>query len=480
MQQMKYLVVGAALLAMGGCSLAPVYQRPEMAVGETFADRYLQEVPETEAARRESGAAETGWQEVFTDPVLQRLIATALQHNRDLRETALNVERYQAQYRIRRSAELPAVSADGYASRQRTLNGTGFSTGETYSLQLGVTAYELDFFGRIGSLKDQALEQYLAMTETEKSVTLSLVAEVARAYLSWLADRELLRISLDTERLEEESYELVRQRMESGVASELDLAQARSSLEGVRAALAGYRRLVAEQYHYLQLLTGDSLSETMLPEDGLLSEVQPLAVLPPSLSSQVLLQRPDIMAAEHELKAANANIGAARAAFFPTVSLTAAAGVISTELSGLFDGGSGSWLFSPAVSVPIFTAGRLQAELDVAEIEKQRYVVRYEQAIQNGFREVSDGLVAVATYAEQLQARQGNLEASEQYFRHARNRYQMGVDSFLTLLDAQRSLYSSRQAYLDVKLAQLENQIDLYKALGGGWRETSVKEEHGT
>ena len=458
---------------LSGCSLAPVYQQPASPVAASLADRYLTQLPAAGKEGQGGNVAELGWRDVFTDPVLQRLIATALENNRDLRETALNVEAYQARYRIQQANQLPTVAGQGSGSKQRTLYSSGFSTAESYALEVGVTSYELDFFGRVRSLRDQALEQYLALEETQKSAEISLVAEVARAYLSWLADRELLQISGDTERVEEESYALVKQRLDGGAATELDLAQARSSLEAVRANLAIYRRQVAQDYHYLNLLTGTSLSETLLPEEGLLREVKPLAVVPETLSSSVLLQRPDIMAAEHELIGANANIGAARAAFFPTISLTANVGVISTELSSLFDGGSGSWQFTPSISVPIFTAGRLEAELDVAKIEKERYVVRYEQAIQTAFREVADALVAVDTYEEQLSAQQSNLEANEQYYQHARNRYEEGVDSFLTLLDAQRSLYSSRQSYLSLKRAQLENQVNLYKVLGGGWKETT-------
>lgn len=458
---------------VSGCSLAPVYQQPELPVASTLADRYLTQLPQSGKAGQIGAVSDLGWKEVFTDAVLQQLIATALENNRDLRETALNVEAYQARYRIQKANQLPTIAGEGYGSKQRALAGSGLSTTEIYSLAVGVTSFELDFFGRVRNLTDQALEQYLALEETRKSAEISLVAEVARAYLSWLADRELLVISGETEGVEEESYTLVKQRLDAGAATELDLAQARSSLEAVRANLARYRRQVAQDYHYLNLLAGTSLSETLLPEEGMLREFKPLAVIPATLSSDVLLQRPDIMAAEHELIGANANIGAARAAFFPSIRLTAGVGVISTELSSLFKGGSGSWQFAPSISVPIFTAGRLEAELDVAKIEKERYVVRYEQAIQTAFREVSDALVAVDTYEEQLQAQQGNLEATEQYYQHARNRYEEGVDSFLTLLDAQRSLYSSRQSYLSLKLAQLENQVNLYKVLGGGWRETT-------
>ena len=469
----KTCIAGVMAFAFSGCSLAPVYQKPELPVASTLQDRYLAQLPSSGRTGGTENLSGAGWREIFTDPVLQQLITAALKNNRDLRVTALNVEAYQAQYRIRKANQLPTLAVDGYASKQRGLAGSGNTTTEAYSLQVGVTAYELDFFGRVRNLKDQALEQYLAMEETRKSAEISLVAEVARAYLTWLADRELLQISRDTELVENESYALVQQRLNGGVATELDLAQARSSLEGVRANLAMYRRQVAQDYHYLNLLTGTSLSENILPEEGMLHEVKPLAVMPDSLSSSVLLRRPDIIAAEHQLQGANANIGAARAAFFPTISLTAGAGIVSSDLMDLFDGSSGSWLLKPSISLPIFTAGRLQAELDVAKIQKEQSVAQYELAIQTAFREVSDALIAVDTYEEQLLAQKGNLDASEQYFQHAKKRYEEGVDSFLTLLDAQRSLYSSRQAYLALNLAQLENQVNLYKVLGGGWKETT-------
>jgi multidrug efflux system outer membrane protein len=418
-------------------------------------------------------SAELGWRDYFTDPRLQQLITSALVHNRDLRASALTVEAYQAQYRIQRSALFPAVTAEGGGSKQRTLNGSGYATSEVYAASVGITAYELDLYGRVRSLKDQALEQYLAMEETHRSARISLVAEVARAYLTWLADRELLAITEDTLRIEEESFQLIEQRAREGIATQLDLAQSRTSLETARANLALYQRLVAQEVNSLTLLVGTTLPETLFKDAAPLN-AQALVARPPArLPSRVLLQRPDIMAAEHELKGAHADIGAARAAFFPTISLTAKAGAISGDLSGLFDGNSGSWLFSPSINLPIFTAGRLQAQLDAAEIRKDIFVARYENAIQTAFREAADALVASDTYVRQLVAQEANLAANQEYYTLARDRYQYGLDSFLTLLDAQRSLYTARQRSLVLQLAQMINQVNLYKALGGGWRERS-------
>ncbi len=465
------LISGALCVFLSSCAMTPEYQRPVLPVADTFASQYLSDEPANSGNLQDGAVSSLGWREVFVDPALQQLIATALTNNRDLRETALNVEEYQAQYRIQRSAQLPNIAADGYGSKQRTLSGSSHYTYEAYSLEVASTSYELDLYGRVKNLKDQALEQYLAMEETQKSATISLVAEIARSYLTWLADRELLQISKDTQKVEEESYELVQQRFQGGIANELDLAQARTSLEAVKANVAMYRRNVAQDLHYMSFLAGTELPDNVISEEGFLSNIAPLSVVPSNLSSSVLLQRPDIIAAEHTLKGANANIEAARAAFFPTISLTASAGVISSDISDLFDGSSGSWLLYPSISVPIFTAGKLQAELDVAKIRKEIYVAQYENAIQTAFREVSDALVGIGTYEEQMQAQKANLDANKQYFTHAKSRYQEGVDSFLTLLDAQRSLYSARQAYLTLKLAQLENQVNLYKVLGGGWKE---------
>ncbi len=471
----KHMLSAALFLVLGGCSLIPEYQRPALPVADTFASQYITQTPSAVTDKQPGAVSDLGWRDVFVNPRLQSLIETALQNNRNLRETALTIESFQAQYRIQRAALLPELAGEGYGMKQRTLGGTDHITAESYLLAVRVTSYELDFFGRIRSLKDQALEQYLAMEETHRSATISLIAEVARSYLIWLADRELLYISEDTRKVEEESYKLVEQRVGAGIANEMDLAQARTSLETVKANLAKYRRQVALDFHYLNLLAGATIPQDIRDEAEALSDMAPIAVMPSTLSSHVLLQRPDIIAAEHELMGANANIGAARAAFFPTISLSAGVGVISADLGNLFDGGSGLWSFSPSVSMPIFNAGRLQAELNVAEISKEINVARYESAIQTAFREVSDALVGVGTYEEQLHAQKANLQANEEYFSHARNRYQEGVDSFLTLLDAQRSLYSSRQDYLTLKLAQLENQVDLYKVLGGGWQELTTQ-----
>jgi len=464
----KHLAAWALLLMLGGCTLAPHYHRPDLPVSETLPDTKLSNVPT--ATKETVIDAELGWRDFFVDPQLQQLIQTALANNCDLRTSALNIESYQAQYKIQRSALFPSINGVGGGSKQRTLSAGNYVTAETYSASVGITAYELDLFGRVKSLKDKALEQYLAMEETYRSNRISLVAEVTTAYLSWLADRELLIVTKDTKKNEEESFRLIEQRTREGLATQLDLAQARTSLETANANLAKYNRQVAQDLNNLTLLLGVPLPAS-LAEKKSLGEQMALSAVPPQLSSRVLLQRPDIIAAEHQLKGAHAQIGAARAAFFPSISLTANAGKISGELSDLFDGNSGTWLFSPTVNLPIFNAGRLEAELDVAKISKDISVAQYEKSIQTAFREVADALVASETYREQLVAQKANLMANQEYYALAKDRYLQGVDSFLTLLDAQRSLYNARQFYLNLQLAQQVNQVAVYKVLGGGWKE---------
>lgn len=470
----NFMVAGLALLA-GGCMLAPEYQRPAPPVPGSFASRDIRQPEPSAGDVLVDEVSGVGWRDAFSDPELQLLIETALSNNRNLRQTALNVAAYQARYRIQRSALAPAVSGTGSGTRQRVSDGDSEVTTETYSLAVGIPSWEIDFFGRLRSLKEQALEQYLAMEESHRSARVSLVAEVAATYLNLLADRELLKISEQTRRVEEESYKLVQYRVNDGIGDRLDLAQARTSLEAVKANLPLYRRQVAQDIHYLTLLTGQELPAELIEGDRVLTDVKLITVLPSSLDSTVLLHRPDIMAAEHKLRGANANIGAARAAFFPRVSLTAAAGVMSTEIADLFGDTSGTWSFSPTISIPIFNAGKLEAELDAARIQTDIDVVEYEYAIQNAFREVSDALAALGTYGEQLAARQANLEANEEYYRHARNRYEEGIDSFLTLLDAQRSLYAARQSYLALQLDSVKNRVNLYKVLGGGWKDVTVE-----
>ncbi|WP_426140338.1 AdeC/AdeK/OprM family multidrug efflux complex outer membrane factor [Pseudomonas sp. DWP3-1-2] len=454
---------------LGGCSLIPEYNQPAAPV----ATQYPQGPAYSPTEAANVAAAEQGWRQFFHDPALQQLIQTALINNRDLRVAALNIEAYRAQYRIQRADLFPAVSADGSGSRQRvpadlsTSGQSGISS--QYSATLGISSYELDLFGRVRSLSEQALETYFSSEEARRSTQISLVASVANAYMTWQADKELLKLTQDTLKAYEESFRLTSRSNEVGVSSALDLSQARTSVESARVSLAKYQRQVAQDLNSLVLLLGTGLPDNLPPAQPLSAEL--LSPLPAGLPSDLLQRRPDILEAEHTLKAANANIGAARAAFFPSITLTANAGTTSTDLSGLFKGGSGTWLFQPSISIPIFNAGNLRASLDYSKIQKDINVANYEKAIQTGFQEVSDGLAARKTYTEQLQAQRDFVDANQDYYRLAERRYRIGIDSNLTFLDAQRSLFSAQQSLITDRLSQLTSEVNLYKALGGGWYE---------
>ncbi|VXC80463.1 Outer membrane protein OprM [Pseudomonas sp. 8Z] len=465
-QSLLSLAVATALLS--GCSLIPDYQRPDAPV----AADWPQGEPYGGAAQEgKTAAADLQWQAFFRDPALRQLVQTALENNRDLRVAALNVEAFQAQYRIQRADLFPSVAADGNGTRQRMpadLSQTGQArTSGQYSATLGVNAWELDFFGRIRSLSEQALQQYLATEQAARSTQISLVASVANAYLQWQADQSLLKLTQDTLETYEASYQLTQRSFDVGVSDALALSQARTAVDSARVTLAQYQRRVAQDRNALIQLLG-----TNLPSDlprGLALNDEVLENVPAGLPSDLLQRRPDLLQAEYQLKAANANIGAARAAFFPSVSLTANAGTASSQLSGLFDGGSGTWLFQPQISLPIFNAGRLRANLDYAELQKDIQIAQYEKAIQTAFQEVSDRLAARTTYRDQLQAQRALLDTTETYYNLAERRYRTGVDSYLTLLDAQRQLFSVRQQLISDRLAQLTSEVELYTALGGGW-----------
>jgi len=463
------LSLAVTAFILGGCSLIPDYKTPESPVAAQWPAGPA--YSPTESAQ--VAAAEQGWRQFFHDPALQQLIQSSLENNRDLRVAALNIDAYRAQYRIQRADLFPAVSATGSGSRQRmpaNTTGTGQSAiTSQYSATVGVSAYELDLFGRVRSLSEQALETYLSSEQARRSTQIALVASVANAYFTWQADQSLLKLTGETLKTYEESYKLTQRSSEVGVASALDLSQARTAVEGARVKLAQYQRLVAQDLNSLTLLVGAGLPvslPTAMPLDADL-----LAEMPAGLPSDLLTRRPDIMEAEHLLKAANANIGAARAAFFPRISLTANAGTLSPDMGGLFKGGSGTWLFQPSITLPIFNAGSLKASLDYSKIQKDINIAKYEKTIQTAFQEVSDGLAARQTYSEQLQAQRDLVAANQDYYRLAERRYRIGVDSNLVFLDAQRNLFSAQQSLITDRLSQLVSEVNLYKALGGGWYE---------
>lgn len=469
------LLLPAVALAVPGCSLAPRYQRPEAPVaGEWPAEA----VPSAAAPGDARAAADLGWRDLFGDARLQALVAMALEHNRDLRVAALNVELARAQYRIERSDLLPTVVASAGATSQRTpadLTTSGrATTGASYAVGGGITAFELDLFGRIRSLSAAALEQYLASEEARRSVHLSLVAEVAVQYLATRALDDELELARRTLALVQSSFELARATYQAGRTSELDLRTAEAQVQTARVNLALVLGRRAQAGNALVLLVGGPIPLDLPPPTPL--DAQPLvAELPAGVSSEVLTRRPDVLAAEHALRSANASIGAARAAFFPSISLTASAGTASSQLSGLFGPGSAAWSFAPRITLPIFTGGALSASLDVAEVRKSIEVARYERAIQVAFREVADALVAKGALDAQLAGQQARVAAEERRYALSELRYKGGVDSYLGVLTAQRDLFAAQSELIQVRLSRLANLVDLYKALGGGWLERTAQ-----
>lgn len=480
----QLLTAGAAAL-LAGCSMIPKYERPAAPIAAEWpASSWM-----AESAQATTGAspavatapavlaADIEWQSFFSDPKLRQLIEAALRNNRDLRIAVLNIEQARAQFQIRRADQFPTVNAGLTGSRQPSANGNGNGNGSitsTYSAGLLVTSYELDFFGRVASLKEAALAQYLATEEGRKTTQISLIAAVANTYLSLLADEELLAITQQTLATREESFKLSKLRFDNGVTSELDFRQAESLTEAARVSLAQLVRQRALDQNALTLLLGQPLTGELavaLPAGKGLADTPLLVDVPAGLPSDLLTRRPDIRQAEQQLLAANADIGAARAAFFPRISLTTSAGSASSHLSGLFKSGSYGWTLAPQLLLPIFDAGRNRAGLDSANAGRDIAVAQYEKSIQTAFREVSDALAGRATLGEQLRAQQAQANAEATRFKLADLRYQNGVASYLDLLDAQRSLFAARQAVVQTRLAQLQSQVTLYKTLGGGWKE---------
>jgi multidrug efflux system outer membrane protein len=448
--------------------MAPEYVRPEAPVPADWPEgaAYIDAAAES----ADQNAPEIKWQEFFINGQLQKLIALALENNRDLRTAALNIERSRALYRIQRADLLPTVVAAGSGIEQRvpgSLSATGKSmTVHQYSVDLGFSAYELDLFGRVRSLKDTALEEFFATEEARRSIQISLVAEVAGNYLTLAADKERLKIAQDTFESQQESYDLIKRRFEAGASSELDLRQAQTSVDSARVDIAGFTGQVAQDENALALVIGSSVPADLLP-DGL-SAITELKDINAGLPSDVLQRRPDIVQAEHILKAANANIGAARAAFFPRIALTTSIGLASEQLSGLFKGGASTWGFAPQITLPIFDSGRNRANLNVAEVDREIFLAQYERAIQSAFREVADALAQRGTLGDQLEAQESLTNATAESYRLSEARYRNGISSYLNVLDAQRSLYSAQQGLITVRLSRFFNLVTLYKVLGGG------------
>ncbi|HEX8043103.1 efflux transporter outer membrane subunit, partial [Candidatus Deferrimicrobium sp.] len=401
---------------------------------------------------------------------LRKVIETALKNNRDLRTAALNVERARAVYGIARAGLLPTINATGSGRKERVPTsafgrGGGSIVIERYDVNLGISSWEIDFFGRIRSLKDKALEEYLATEQARHGAQILLVSGVANAYLTIAADRETLKLARSTQDTQQAVYDLIRRRVDVGLSPELDLRQAQTRVDAARGDVALYSRLVAQDENALDLLVGSKVPAELLPDN--LTLVSPAREISPGMSSDALLLRPDILQAERLLKAANANIGAARATLFPRISLTTAFGTASGELSGLFKSGTRAWSFSPQIVAPIFDA-RAWAALDAIKVEREIAVAQYEKSIQAAFREVADALAVRGTVEEQLSAQLSLVDAASATYRLSNARYLKGIDSFLGILDAQRSLYAAQQGLIAVRLAKFANQVVLYAVTGGG------------
>ena len=455
-----------SILALGallaGCSLAPDYQRPEAPVAAQW--------PQSGQADgvRKAGALE--WHSYFPDPRLQGLIAAALDHNRDMRIAVARVEEARAQFGIVRADRFPSVDAAASGTSARTpgdLSASGSAvTSHRYDVGLSMLSFELDFWGRVKNLNQAALASYLASEEAQRSLRLSLIADVANAYLTLLEMEERTALVRETLKTREETRMMVGRRRDVGLAGDLDFLAADGALEAARADLASLERQRAAAANALELLVGQQ--SVGLPAGRTLSAQGIIPDLAASLPAEVLLTRPDVLAAEQSLIAANANIGAARAAFLPRISLTAGLGTASSALSGLFTSGSGAWNFQPVLRLPLFDAGRAAAGTDLAEARKVIAVAQYEKTIQQAFREVADLLAARTYLAGQLQAQQAAEKAQAERLRLADARYKAGISSYLEVLDAQRESYSAQQGTVQTRRAWLSAAAQLYKALGGG------------
>ncbi len=466
---MKYstLTTLAASLTLAGCmNLAPAYDTPAAPVPDTVSTDAAAD-PAVASAESLSQAQALTWVQA---PALQQVLALALSHNRDLKIAWANIEKARAQYGVQRADQLPTIAASGQASRSRTSTGNAAITSSQFNAQIGFTSYELDLWGRVRNLNDAALQQFLQTTVNQRSVEITLLADVANAWLTLAADQARLQLAQDTLSARRKAFELTQRMHALGASSGLVLAQNQTTVDSARADVAAYASQVEQGRNALQLLVGGPLPAALLPPplDNAMPPSAALLALPTPLPSSLLLARPDILAAEHSLRAATANIGAARAALFPSISLTAAAGSASRELSGLFDSGSGVWSFAPQIRLPIFDGGRNRANVRIAEANQQLALAQYEKTVQTAFREVADALAERAHWSERLDAQSSLVAATQQALTLSQARFKAGADDYLSVLDAQRSLYAAQQTHITLRLAEQVNRITLYKVLGGG------------
>jgi multidrug efflux system outer membrane protein len=465
MKQYLHCFLMATIAFASGCTMIPTYERP----GAPVPTAWPEGPAYRDAISNEQSAADMPWREFFTDPKLQHVIEMALTNNRDLRLAALNAERVKALYGIQRSELFPSVTAFGGGAKQRasadlTQPGQPRTT-ERYDVNLGILSWEVDLFGRIRSLKEQALREYLATEEARRGAQVALVSATASAYLALATDQENLNLAQSTLKTQEDAYALIQKQFDAGVATEMDLRRAQTQVDAARADAARFTQMVAQDRNALNLLAGASVPDEWLP--GGLADVAPVADITPGLPSDVLLHRPDILAAEQQLRGAQAFIGAARSAFFPRIALTTALGTASDELSGLFGSGSGTWSFAPTISMPIFDA-RTWAAYRVSKATREIALAQYEKAIQTAFRDVADALAVQGAVDRQIAAQESIVESLTTIHKLADQLYRQGVVGYIEVLDAQRSLYATQQGLNALRLARAANQVRLYAVLGGG------------
>jgi multidrug efflux system outer membrane protein len=481
--------LGATALAtvlLSGCTMAPKYERPVSPVPSALPSGGAYGATQPAAI----AAPDLAWRDFFHDPKLQQVIQLALNNNRDLRVTVLNIAEAHAQYRIQRAALLPHIGANfnptiehlpasvlgaesGVTTATTGAVGTAVSTSnqsvtiQTYEATLGVSNYELDLWGRVRSLSRQALEQYLATEEAQRAEQISLISQVATAYVTYAADLDRLNVARQTVDADQNSVDITTARANGGLASDLDVRQAQSALEQAKAGIATYTTTVAQDVNALTLLVGAQVPAELLP-DPLQNNLVTLADVPAGVSSDVLLRRPDVMEAEHQLRGYNANIGAARAAFFPTIALTGGGGSASVSIGSLFGPATGAWTFTPTITLPIFAGGENAANLRYAKAEKNVAIAQYEKAVQTAFREVADALAQKGQIADLVSANERETDAVSRSFGLSNARYTRGTDTYLNVLNAQVTLYSAQQNLITARLTRSTNLIDLYQALGGG------------
>ncbi|MCH2089382.1 MAG: efflux transporter outer membrane subunit [Pseudoalteromonas sp.] len=457
----KLISVSVAALMLSACNMAPDMEKRELPVAPNY---------DIQGTAGDINAL--NWQSFFSNAQLQQLIALTLENNKDIKNAALNVQQVRAMYQIEDSALYPSIDLNASGTRQRLpadLSGTGQATiSENYSATVGLTAYEIDLWGKVRNQSEQALQNLYSAEYSLTSVRISLISELVNAWLNYATDKELLALANETLKSQQESLELTRKTFALGAASQLTLSQLESTVATAKVDIANYQRLLKRDKNALDFLVGKTVTADLLPSESI-DDVLSLPDVPVGLPSELLTQRPDIKAAEHDLLAANANIGVAKAAFYPSISLTANAGTASADLSNLFDSGSGTWSFVPTVNLPIFNMGRNQANLDVAKAQQEMATTSYEQTIQQAFKEVSDALADREGYMHQLDALNDLYQSNELSFTLSDARFQKGADSYLQVLDAQRNWYSAGQQLILGKQAYLASQINLYKALGGGW-----------